>query len=277
MNKKTNRHVCVTKFFYDHFNNKDIIIKSIKKVHSGLTNQIYCVKTNQGKYQVRFATPSDGIDRDIEKQILEQTTGFVYFDKDGNMIRKWIHGRYMSQILIWRKINKVFYASNLLHTKKIKTTKKVDYKKDLNKTKHNSKKTELYLELIEKFDCTSKITISHNDINTKNIICYRNNTNLIDFEWAKLNYDWFDLVYFLIHTHLPRCLLVKLASERMHKITSENFFFVSYFCLNWIHTIKDHRLKFKILKRKYERNVHHFYHTTINELHKEQRQHHKGK
>ncbi len=276
-NKNEQKHMKVTKFFHEHIGDKEIIIKSVKRIHKGLTNQTYCVKTNKGKYQVRFAKDHDGIDRDIERQVLEQTTGYIYFDKDGNMIRKWLHGRPMHHAFIWRKINKVFYAQNLLHTKQIKTNKKVDYKKDMDNTKKHCKKNELYLELIDKFNCTSNFTISHNDVTNKNVICHHSKTYLIDYEWAKLNYDWFDLVYFLIHTHMPRHMLVKIANEKMNKITNENFFFVSYFCLNWIHTVKDQRLKFKYLKRKYERNVFHFYHATINELHKEQHNHEKGK
>ncbi len=263
MSNNQQKHEKATKFFHDHIGDKEISIWSVKKVHSGLTNETYCIKTNKGKYQVRFATAYEGIDREIEKQMLEQTTGYIYFDKNGNMIRRWLNGKALPHALLWRRINKVFYGLNLLHTKKIKTTKKIDYKEYLDKNPKHPKMNELYLELIKKFDSNSKVTISHNDVTNKNIIYNHGKTSLIDYEWSRLNYEWFDLIYFLIHSHLPRHTLVKLASNRQKEINAENFFFVSYFCLSWINTVKDNRMKFKLLKRKYERNTSHFYHEVM--------------
>ncbi len=263
-------HRKVSKFFHDNIGDKTISIHSIKKIQSGLTNDSYLVKTNKGKYQVRFSQSADGIDRDVEKSVLDKTTGYIYFDKDGNMIRKWMDGKTLSNAFIWRKINKVFFAINLLHTKDVKTTKKVDFTKYVKNNKHHEKKNELYFELLKEFEKDAKWVISHNDVNNKNIIVNRSKTQLIDFEWSKLNFEWFDLVYYLIHTHLSRHMLVKLASERIHGIGPEHFFFVSYFCLNWVHSIHHESPKFRRLQNKYARSASFFYHEVINYIKKEE-------
>lgn len=258
-NNVESKHKKVIDFFNEHIKEKDIEIKSIKRIHKGLTNESYCVKTNKGRYTVRFAnTETSGIDRSIEKQIYESSSGFIFFDEDGNMIRDWIYGKDIKPWWVGKKLKKVFFASNVFHTKKIQTNKKIDFKEYLSAMPDDCYK-ELFLELLEKYDCKCKYVISHNDLTPKNTIYKFGHITLLDYEWSKLNFEWFDYLYFLLHTHYPRYFILKNASKNMHEITAENFFFIAYFNLSWIKTINERGLKFDILKFRYERNMKIFY------------------
>ncbi len=264
-------HKKVHDFFLQHINEEGIEIKKIKKIHHGLTNESYCISTNKGKYQVRFTLEkAAGIDREIEKQIYEQSSGYVYFDKEGNMIRSWIRGRLVSHIFVGRKLKKVFFACNKFHLKNVNTTKKVDFTVNANGLPDDKYK-ELFNELLDKFNCIYKYRISHNDLNVKNVVYKWGKIYIIDYEWAKLNFEWFDYIYFLIHTYYPRKYILKNAKEKMHDISCEHFFFISYFCWSWANKITNHNFKFNWLKIKYKRNALKFYKMFVEQIKKEQK------
>ncbi len=249
----------VVDFFYQHINDKTINIKSVKLIHHGLTNTSYLVKTNKAKYQVRFANQYAGINREIEHSILLQTSNLIYFDATGNMIKEWIEAKTFTKHPSQVELNNLFSKIQEFHNlKDISITNKMDYHLYLNNNPKDIYQ-EHYLKLWSLFEQQYSYELSHNDLTVKNILMSKDNITLIDYEWATLNYPWFDYVYYLIHSSLSHQAILKEVTAKWNDIGANHLFFVSYFCLSWINSVNDSRRKFKQLKRKYTKRVKYFY------------------
>ncbi len=265
--KYTDINTDVETFFYNHVGFKNIKIISIKKIHEGLTNTSYKVKTNRGIFQLRFASNSQGINRVIEKQILQQEDELVYFDEQGNMIKYWIKAKHFKKMPFINSYDLIFNAIEEFHNNiNIKSNNKIDYLTYLNNAEGlDEAQVNLFKQYEAKFRKTNGLVMSHNDLTKSNILIDdKRKIRLIDFEWACMNYEWFDYLYYLIHTSESNSKLIIEGFHKFKREIIEELFFISFFCLTWVNSINDDRSKFKKLKKLYLKRTNAFYQEIIN-------------
>lgn len=179
-------------------------IENIFEIHDGYTNHSFLIETkDKKKWQIRIARNSKIVNRNNEFNVLKaiNNKSFIYYDKkSGNAIKKWLPG-----------INPTYkiYSSNLflkkfarkcrkLHNTDIKNTNIInhEYGNYLLISKLEKKHFLKYKELINKYQDLPQV-LSHNDLNAKNLLWYKNKVTFIDFEWARINNEYWDLANFI--------------------------------------------------------------------------------
>lgn len=187
---------------------KDEKLKKIKKLkNQGVCNTIYKLTTNKKKYLVRVFKHihKDKNSRKHEffiqkKAYLKDIAAKPYLLDTANslMICDFLKGKHKDK-LNKNDLNNLVDTIKKLHT--IKTNLKIHnlqndfeyYKKILkdNKSKKNLKKSFKELKKIQKYKFQA--VTSHHDLNVKNVLFYRNNLKLIDWEFSCVNDAFFDL------------------------------------------------------------------------------------
>lgn len=185
-------------------------ILRIKQIHHGFTNISFLFKTNdKNKYQVRLGGSNDVVNRKNEFNILStiKDNNYIFIDKDGNAIKKWINGYTPKFIFNKKKLLKLLTLEIIkLHDINIEKSKiiKHDYYSFFNQTIFFDEiDKDMYLKLVKKYEKLD-LVLSHNDINPKNMI-YNPKTQkiiLIDFEWGRLNNKYWDIANFFRETNL---------------------------------------------------------------------------
>lgn len=202
-----------------NYSKNDII--SVQEIHCGFTNLSFkfCVREKQPQlssyYQVRLSCDNKIVNRSNEYNVLQliKDKNYIYYDKNGNAIKKWIDG--VNPNLFW--LNKKSFLFNLVneitkfHSYSLKQDNimKHDYFMFLDKTNFfNPIDQELFLELISKYK-NLKTVLSHNDLNPKNMIYKKDKSiSLIDFEWTRVNNQYWDIANFYRETNLSYKWLV---------------------------------------------------------------------
>lgn len=243
-------------FFIKNTNIKLEQIHQVKKIHHGFTNLSYVfVLKNKDKYQVRLAQNNDIVNRKNEYNFIKAIgeKSYIYIDDEGNAIKKWIMGKPPKFIFNKKLLLKLL----MLEIKKIHEISvenndilKHDYFVFFEKTKFiNEIDKEIYLKLVDKYK-TLKLTLSHNDINPNNIIYNSKNKKLflIDFEWGRINNEYWDLANFFRETNLSLKWLEYMLSffDGLKKDILLDFIYISLnYAYQWTQAMPESK---KILK-----------------------------
>lgn len=192
-------------------------IKEFNPIHKGFTNISYFVTTNDNKsYQVRLGNAVEIIDRNNELLFLKYgiENQFLYFNnKNGNAIKKWIPGHNPTNQEINSDAFLKAFAATLkkLHSAPIsKNMIKHEYELYLNQAKLSKKHLVKYTSLLIKYK-DMKFVLSHNDLNADNLLFDGKKVTFIDFEWARINFDYWDCANFIRECKLPDRSIKKLA------------------------------------------------------------------
>lgn len=215
-------------------------ISKIKQIHHGFTNISFLFKTkDKQKYQVRIGGSNDIVNRKNEFNILSliKDKNYLFIDKDGNAIKKWISGFTPKFIFNKKRLLKLLTLEIMkLHNINIEKSNviKHDYFSFFNQTfffdEYDKK---MYLKLVEKYK-NLDLVLSHNDINPKNMI-YDPKTKkitLIDFEWGRLNNMYWDIANFFRETNLNIKWLDYIISF-YENIDKETMYVFLYLCTNF--------------------------------------------
>ncbi|BAC44735.1 hypothetical protein D8X55_01585 [Malacoplasma penetrans] len=256
--------------FLNNTNFKKEDIKKIKNIHLGYTNKSFLfILKNKDKYQIRISKNNQIIDRNIEQKILPflKNNIFVYMDKDGNAIKRWIEG-YNPKFLFNRKklLSKLVSSIIELHNIDIK---KVDiaihdyfeYCDNDTKVKYQDW-YDLYEKLLNRYKDLDFV-FSHNDINPLNMIYETKTKNiiLIDYEWARINYRYFDLANFFRETNFKAKWLKYICSlypQLKYEVLLDFCFICTFFAHLWSFKIEQSKKILKYRKKNLKR-LNYFY------------------
>lgn len=211
-------------------------------IHDGFTNISYRYKLENGnEYQIRIGNDQEFINRKNEKLFLDSIGNKDYISldtKNGNAVKKWIIGKNPDEktsgkISFLNKLNK---AIEKLHTNKLnKQILYQDFGEFFEKSSLEPEIKNKYLSLLETFR-KDKLVMSHNDINPANTLIIGNNEiYFIDYEWARINYYWWDITNYIREVNLPLwktyifCLLNNISFKQM----KQRLFVCTCFAYQW--------------------------------------------
>lgn len=244
---------------YTNFTNDDIL--DIKQIHCGFTNISFVIKLkNKKKYQVRIGQNNKIVNRDNEIKVLKLIPDikFLYIDKKGNAIKEWIEG--VNPNFDFNTLNKLKLL--ILEIKKIQNINigninilEHNYYDILSKDLYDKYKIwyDKYIEIIDKYKNLKKV-FSHNDLNPKNMIYNRKNKKiiLIDYEWARINNQYWDIANFFKETNLRVKYLKKICKifdELDFNILKDFVFISSFYALAWTYQVNQTEKIFKYRKK----------------------------
>lgn len=250
---------------------KENILK-IKQIHSGFTNVSFLFKTDdKKKYQVRLGGANDIVNRKNEFNILKAINdiNYIFIDKDGNAIKKWINGINPKFFFNKKKLlNLLILEIMKLHKTNIKDFEIInhDYLSFFDKTIFFDQfDKDMYLKLINKYK-NLDLVLSHNDINPKNMIYdYKSRKIiLIDYEWGRINNKYWDVANFFRETNLNIKWLDYMLSfytDLDKKIMYEFLYLCTNFAYQWTFGMKEtkkilnYRKKIKVKLMKYRKYI----------------------
>lgn len=191
-------------------------VSDINKTNLGLSNALYTFIYNNEKYALRVLTNDNSIDhrlleRQIQVNIKQYNMDFleVYYDELNNIrISKWIYGlKSFKNYHNDDKYEKVINRIKQFHSLNIDTNLKFDLIKKYNNILLNINNKlfdyEKYKKIIDDYQkLNQKLIISHNDIVDGNVLYTNEKCLLIDYEYASLNYEYFDLVSLLSENNI---------------------------------------------------------------------------
>lgn len=225
--------------------NKSII--SIEKIHLGLTNISFKVQDNDSSiYQVRIGMNNEYVDRQNELNVLKNINNknYLYFNEgNGQAIKKWINGqmvdeneididfliRLNEQITEYHKTELKYEVKTHNYYEFVETFKYID-----------NKYISEYIEIIDSYN-GSKLVLSHNDLNPKNIIIdEKKGINFIDFEWGRLNYEWYDICNFIRETNISFEIIKEFAKYLNKELVVflKEIFVCLCFAMQWTYTVE---------------------------------------
>jgi thiamine kinase-like enzyme len=142
---------------------------------------------------------------------------YLYFDiKSGDAIKKWVIGDNPSfQQVCSSTFLKAFAKTlNKLHDIDTKNKKvlKHDYLDCLKKAKLPAQHRTIYLSLIKQYK-NLPLVLSHNDLSAENLIyTSKHQVIFIDYEWSRLNNQYWDVANFIREANLPINKIKELSS-----------------------------------------------------------------
>lgn len=174
-----------------------LLIKNKKHIiQDGYVNDSFKVKKNGQYYQKRVPKLSIA-DWENEKNVYRNLNINVEFEENGVFYKPWVKGNVVKG---WNrvKIDSLREKIQLFHkgsTKDIishKWDEYNEYGKNINEDIFRK-----YILDVSKMNKT-KLVLSHNDINRHNVLWDKKEITLIDFEWSRLNNEYFDYAQFEI-------------------------------------------------------------------------------
>ena len=180
-------------FFIKHTKYKYEDIVSVNIIHNGYTNTNYKIElSDKKKYQIKI---SKGINNDYFNEVnalkLYDDTSYIYFNNKGYRIKKWIEGQVITK---WDDETIITMAKKMKLMHLISPTNLIshNYRQYLF-VDLNIKFLNTYLLLIKKYENETQV-FSHNDLNKDNVIKNNNILTFIDFEYARANSPYWDIV-----------------------------------------------------------------------------------
>jgi len=180
----------------------------ICKLNKGITNKNYIVYTFKGIYILRMPRNNMiGMDYTNQQIVLEKANDLnvevvAYDSNTGIQITKYLNGKKnkvnTSNIV---SLLKELHAKNIENIKPFNPFKQIEiYKKEVKETLFDNE-----LEILEKAkELYNKysLVLCHNDVITDNFINNKNKNYLIDYEYAGLNIELFDVASYLSENEL---------------------------------------------------------------------------
>lgn len=211
---------------YNIFQEEILSLELLK--NQGFNNISYLLKTTTKSYVLRLfkSNESVNISRNFEFEILKKIhklnlTSKPIFLNENFMIYEFIKGFHKTK-LSNLEIKKV--ALNIKKYHKIKPKlKSYDIKQDLKnynnslsdfKSKKILNQSFRALNFVKKYK--KDLVLTHHDLNPKNIIFFKHNIKIIDWEYSGINDRFFDLASFCVEFNL---------NKKDEKIVLKNYFF----------------------------------------------------
>lgn len=225
-------------------------ILKIKQIHRGYTNLSFLFKMqDKTQLQIRLGQNNQIVDRQNEIRIISYLPDklFLYIDENGNAIKKWIYGYNPSFRFNKRKLLRLLCNEIIkLHNTDISKLNivKHDYSQYFTDSikKQYPEYSKRFEKLLEKHK-NIKLVFSHNDTNPWNLIYApkENKIYLIDFEWARINADYFDYVNFFRETNLNIKWLKFICdySKLDFEIAKDFLFICTFFALQWTYKVNE--------------------------------------
>lgn len=242
------------KIFFNCLNYQKKDIKKIKQIHKGYTNISFLfVLKNKERYQVRISKNNNLVDRNNENKIIDffLKDNFLFFDKNGNAVKKWIEGKNPKFIFNKRKIiDLLINEISNIHSLDFSNLNIVEHDYFIYWNNENilkfKKEYDKYCEILKKYNYLNKV-FSHNDINKLNMLYDKKLKKiiLIDFEWSRINYPYFDFVNFFVTSKLKLKWLkyICLKANLNYDIAIDFIFIILFFSLLWANSIKNQTKK----------------------------------
>ncbi|MCR8613350.1 MAG: phosphotransferase [Mycoplasma sp.] len=230
-------------------------IQKVKKYYKGIANSSYKVMVNDIWWQIRIPHTKMA-NWDNESRIysaIHDKESFYYDNYSGIMLKKWIKGEIITK---WtkQKEDSLFKSLIEFHKIKVDNVEKHDWHKyddffsklEDNLSTQNKYKGKLkskYNELLTKYK-DEKLVISHNDISGKNMLWNGKEVILIDFEWVRMNSEYFDFAHIFVTEG------VDFKSQNLDKEKLKDYkFLVNTFSLLWVLSVDQTREMRTIKKR----------------------------
>ncbi|MGL5640129.1 MAG: phosphotransferase [Mycoplasmoidaceae bacterium] len=249
----------VSLFFIKNTNYKKDDIKSIKEIHHGFTNKsFFLITTDNLKWQIRFSGLNEVVDRKNEIKILKaiKDENIIYYDETGNFIKKWIDGKTLSLVFNKKKkIKLICKKINELHSTVILENNEIlvhDYFAYIDKTKNFDKQIkDKYISLVNKYSNQKKV-LSHNDLSKKNILFNGSEIIFIDFEWSRMNDNYFDVANFIRENNISN-KWIKFIQENIEdidlNILKDFIFITTCFAFQWTFVARQDKKTIKYRKK----------------------------
>jgi len=212
------------------------------KYYRGFNNSSCFIETFDGiLWHIKIGCNSEKSIRN-EINFLEKYWDKKFYKQKNSFIKEIKEGVTVTLELILNDLKKLEKLISDFHLPR--NIIEVDYLKYLNsKTKKTDVK--LFKALLIKHQ-NQKIVLSHNDVNLKNMML-NNELFLIDFEWSKNNYIWFDIINFIREENLSLEQIKKIIKFFKYLDNLENtleFLFINtFFSLTWAMQIKNNLKK----------------------------------
>ena len=225
----------IKEFFIMHTEYGLIDIYSVKEIHSGYSNNNYLVELKNGqKFQVRISKEiNEQRQNELRALSLINDKNFIYFNKRGDAIKKWIDG---NTITTWSDelLAKIAWKLKKLHQIKPDGLMTHNYKRRLFMDLHK-KYLDIYLKLVKKYE-NDDVVFSHNDLNGNNIIENNGEPYFIDYEYACANSRYWDLANLINEANLDswqtKVLLANYGSINQNKL-NDYLYIQLFFSYAW--------------------------------------------
>ncbi len=219
-------------------------IKDIRLLDNASTNTSFLVtNTKNKKFQVRIGNPKiNRYNESIILKSLKDLGGFIYYNsKNGNGIKVWVDG---VNPTVKTCHTPAFIGSFVKELKALQKTVTEDpimhrdfyvFEKisDFNGLKNQLKK---YREIITKYRKLPQV-VSHNDLRPANLVWSNKKVKFIDFEWATLNNQYWDLCNFVREVEYPLTKLKTLIGKHFQNldfdVAKEFLFACTFFAYQW--------------------------------------------
>ncbi len=226
-----------------------IDILSVKQIHSGYSNTNYLIELKNGqKFQVKISKEiNEQRENELKALSLINDKNFLYFNKRGDGIKKWIEG---NTITTWsdKLLARIAIKLKKLHEIKPEGLIRHNYKRRLFMDLHK-KYLDIYLILVKKYE-NDEVVFSHNDLNANNIIENKGEPYFIDYEYACANSPYWDLANLINEANLDSWQ-TKVLLTNYGKINKQKLYDYQYIQLFFSYTWAiDHPDKKLIAKYK---------------------------
>lgn len=192
-------------------------VRSVEKLEQGITNENYLINNSLVLRLVRKdCDPS--IDRKTEKYVYEKIEPlniseklYTFDEKSGTKVTKFVHGsRFYNQKPTIEQITYVAKSLKKLHSMQLDIKKGYDIYKKLALYKNyvdekdylDPKYEKLVIREAKEIEKNEPIVLSHNDLVKGNLLFKYNGLTIIDWEYASMNYELFDLASFISENNL---------------------------------------------------------------------------
>lgn len=259
MNKKSILNLAIEIFVNNTKYLKQDIIK-IKKLHKGYTNISFLFKTkDKNKFQVRLGHNNDIVDRKNELEIIKLLPYdyYCYIDEKGNAIKKWVDGKNPKLFINKKKVIDALLLEIIkIHSIDITNSNILvhDYEEFIDDFILQNYKIYInkYREILKKYNL-EKLFFSHNDINVCNFLYNKKNSSvtLIDFEWSRINNQYWDYANFYRETNLKKKWLVYISKKtNLDFNVLFNYVFISmFYALMWTYKVDQTKKIIKYRKK----------------------------
>lgn len=255
----------IKQFFVEHTKYKINNILDVKLISDGYTNVSYQLELkNHQKFFIKLHKQNHHDMIDDKLLYHHFLKPYIIYANNNNYIIKWIKQSPVDKTNPNQTLN---YVKKLFEQikkfQRIKLTNHVpifNFGQYIDALNSKMKYFELYNKILVKH-LNDKLVLSHGDVCFKNTLNVNNHPILIDYEWMRINYYWFDYINVIceeeLYDHEYIELLKKTLGFNNDKTIYELIFIRWFFCWSWAKSnpdfinIKQYEKRSKINYKKF--------------------------